>query len=199
MDLPSLLRFTSLIHALMKVERKLFATGTDREETDIEHSYQLALTAWYLNGRHALGLDTDKVFKYALAHDLVETYAGDTPAYNSDEAFKASKHIREAEAAARLKEEHPEFPELHSIIAGYEARADREARFVYALDKLLPMMNIYLDNGRSWRRDGVKLQMIREYKKDKVVLSPEIREYYEALLAAVRGRETELFGTEAEG
>ena len=47
-------------------------------ETDVEHSYGLAFTAWYLALQLAPQLDIGKILKYALAHDLVELHAGDT-------------------------------------------------------------------------------------------------------------------------
>lgn len=194
MDLDSLLRFTSLIHQFAHVERKILGTGMERNENDAEHSFQLALTAWYLNDHHTLGLDSDKLLKYALVHDFVEIYAGDTDAFTRDHTLRSSKQVREHAAAERLKKEHPEFPEMHGAITAYETREDRESKFIYTLDKLLPMMNTYLDDGRSWRRDAITLDMILDYKTEKMKLSPKIEAYFHALVKTVREKEAELFG-----
>jgi len=194
MDLDPLLRFTQLIHRFLKIERVPFAAGTDRRENDVEHSYQLALTAWYLNNKHGLGMDTEKLLKYALAHDLVEIYAGDTPAFTTDLELRTTKQAREADGAVELARNYPDFPEVHTTIAAYERRADREATFVYALDKILPVMNTYLDGGRSWRNHKITLDMILAYKVDKVKLSPEVDQYFNALVATMRQNESDLFG-----
>jgi len=44
----------------------------------------------------------DKVIKYALVHDLVEVYAGDTYVYTKNQDELDSKEDREKEAADRL-------------------------------------------------------------------------------------------------
>ena len=56
----------------------------------------------------------------------------------------------------------------NELIEQYEAREDKESRFVYALDKIQPMLNIYTDGGRTWKEKGVTIDMLVEYKKEKV-------------------------------
>lgn len=183
MQLDSVFRYLDLLDAFQKVDRRVTRRGEDRFENDAEHSYQLAMTAWYLNEADSLGMDTGLILRFALAHDLVEAHAGDTPAFTTDQAERDTKDAREAAAAARLREEFPEFPVLHGTIATYEHRDSREARFVYALDKLLPIINSYLDEGRTWHRERVTFAMMRAYKADKIAESPEANAYFQELLA----------------
>ena len=126
-------------------------------------------------------------------HDLVEVYAGDTYFYSTDEAHVAGKHEREEDARQRIEKEFPEFADLHIVISEYEKRKDPESRFVYALDKIQPVVNIYLDNGRLWKERHVTLAMLIEKKKDKVLLSPEIEEYFNELVVILKEKEAELF------
>ncbi len=151
------------------------------------------MLAWYIVDSRKLPLDRDKVFCYALAHDLVEIYAGDTYLYSQDQGLLDSKIEREYAAALRLAEEFPEVPEMHAAIRGYVTKEDKESRFVYALDKIEPILKIYLDGGRTWKEKGVTLEMAYESKKDKVVLSPEISEYFEELMLILRQEEGWLF------
>ncbi|MEI6887489.1 MAG: HD domain-containing protein, partial [bacterium] len=155
--LTKLLSFTKFTHSFQKIERRIFATGLNRNENDLEHSGQLALVAWYFIDSSKLKLNTEKVIKYALAHDLVETYAGDTYFYSKDKKIQESKVQREKNALVRIKKEFPDFKEIEKIITKYEEKSDPESRFVYALDKIIPVLNIYLDEGRSWKRDNVSL------------------------------------------
>lgn len=192
--LKKLLSFAKLLGELQAVERVIRVRGADRWENDVEHSYSLAMLAWYILDTEALPLDRDKVFRYALAHDLVEVYAGDTYLYSEDLALHASKPERERLAAERLAVEFPEVPELHAAIRGYVTKEDAESRFVYALDKIEPILKIYLDGGETWQKKGVTLEMLYESKKDKVALSPEIQPYFGELMALLRKEEKELFG-----
>jgi len=192
--LEKLLSFSKLLGELQAVERVIHVKGVDRWENDVEHSYSLAMLAWYIVDSEKLALDRDKVFRYALAHDLVEVYAGDTYLFSADKALLASKPERERLAADRLLAEFPEVPAMHAAIRGYVTKEDAESRFVYALDKIEPMLKIYLDRGRIWSEKGVTLEMIYENKKDKVALSPEIKLYFDELMALLRKEEKQLFG-----
>jgi len=179
-DIQNLLDFTAFLHLFQKVERTIYATGTDRNENDAEHSYQLAMIAWYVNHTNRFGLNDEKLIKYALAHDLVETYAGDTYFHTADTSLKESKTQRERDALLKIKDEFKGFVELAAYIELYEERTDPESRFIYALDKILPVINIYLDKGRSWQRDKVTYEMVRT-KDEKVAISSEAQTIWQEL------------------
>ena len=191
--LSKILEFIRLTHNFQKVQRVLFVTGEDRKENDWEHSFQLTLLAWYMIDSQKMDLDISKAIRYALIHDLVEVYAGDTYVYTKDEERKASKKSREKESADRIEKEFPEFADLHKTIKDYEERGDRESRFVYALDKVIPVLNIYSDKGRTWKALGITLDMLIEHKTDKVALSPEVKKYFDELISLLRSKEKELF------
>ncbi len=205
MDLQKLLEFTSFLNKFQKVKRSLYVTGEDRAENDSEHSYQLAMTAWYVINSKGLNYDLDKIFKYALAHDLVEVYAGDTYCHTEDENLKESKEQREMESFERVSIEFNEFPELLKCIHDYEKKSDKEALFIYALDKILPPLNIYLDGGRTWKgfeasivddnargSNKVHLEMLKS-KNPKVAKSPDIMKIWEDLYLVLEDKEEELF------
>lgn len=192
-SLDNILFFADFLNRFRAVERKVRVNGQNRWENDAEHSYQLAMLAWYIVSSNNLPLDTNKVIQYALAHDLVETYAGDTPLFSDDKAHAASKHEREQKALERIREEFPDFPDLRSLVAAFEKRIDAESRFVYALDKLQPAIAIYLDNGRTWKERGVTLDMIVEWKKENIAVSPDVEKYFHELVAPLEEKKAELF------
>lgn len=194
MKIDRLLSFAKILGELQAVERVIRVRGSDRWENDVEHSYSLAMLAWYILDTEKFPLDRDKVFRYALAHDLVEVYAGDTYLYTEDKALLASKPERERLAAERLRVEFPEVPEMHAAISGYVNKDDAESRFVYALDKIEPVLKIYLDGGETWQKKGITLEMLYSSKKDKVALAPEIQPYFDELMVLLRKEEKELFG-----
>lgn len=186
MNLEKLLAFSRTLSSFARINRVVSMPGTDRMENDMEHSYHLALMAWYLVNSQKLDLDLSLVLKYALAHDLVEIHAGDTYVWDKDEERHASKQEREAAAAQRLREEFLEFPDLHAAIDEYEKRENRESRFVYALDKMVPMILIREEGGSLWKKVGVTSEMQRARKAPMVALSPEVEPYFNELVERIR-------------
>jgi putative hydrolase of HD superfamily len=180
-NIHKLLQFTEFSHKFQRIKRQIFITGSDAQENDAEHCFQLALWGWYIAASEKLELDQEKIIKYSLAHDLVEIYAGDTFFYSKDQALQDSKQAREQAAAEKIQQEFPEFAELHQLIHSYETLADAEARFVYALDKMIPVINIYLDKGRSWQHDQVTYAMIRT-KDAKIAKSAEATKLWEEII-----------------
>lgn len=181
MNIHSILNFTKFLNKFRAIKRIVFTVGDGESENDSEHSYQLAMLAWYIISAEDLKLDKDLVIKYALVHDLVEVYAGDTYFCRSDKEEKDKKD-REHKSLSRIKQEFPEIDDMYTFIQDYEKRLNRESRFVYALDKLLPVMNIYLDNGRDWRRHKVTLGNLIRFKTSKITLSPEVEPYFNELI-----------------
>ncbi len=188
-----ILKFQKILNEFGQVKRTILVNGENRMENDIEHSYQLAMLAWYIVSLKDLDLDIDLVIKYALIHDFVEVYAGDTYVYSEDEELKASKEQREKDAAERLKKEFSEFSELHDLIDEYENKKDKESKFIYALDKIQPVLNIYMDGGRTWKEKDITLSMLIESKKDKVSISKDAQEYFNKIIEILKENEKELF------
>lgn len=192
-ELDSLLKFISFTNDFQRVYRHVLVKDESRQESDMEHSYQLAMAAWYIVSSRKLRLSLDTLLRYALVHDLVEVHAGDTYIYDPDQEVLNSKAAREAEALEKIKNDFPEFPELYEWIHAYEQKGDAESQFVYALDKILPMINIYLDGGRTWREEHVTLQMLIDHKTPRVAVSPEVVEYFNAFINLLHAKEAELF------
>lgn len=174
------LAFNDLLLEFQRVERVVTFPGSDRRENDVEHSYMLTMLVWYLTDRDKLPLRKDAMLRYALVHDFVEVYAGDTYIY--DAASVATKHEREAAAAARLKAAYPEFADFHDAIAAYEKQEDAESRFVRAIDKLIPMLIVYSGGGELWRKKGISLEMLVNAKQATIDRSPEAKPYFDALV-----------------
>lgn len=191
--LQKLLGFAKILNEFQRVERVIRVKDNERFENDVEHSYDLAMLSWYILTTMETVLDRDRVIRYALIHDFLEVYAGDTYNFSTDAAHVASKHEREAAAVIKLRETVSEFTELHEAIDAYEKRDDAESRFVYALDKIDPIIQTYLDDGKIWKEKNITIEMVYENKKDKVALSPEIKAYFDEFMMLLRKEEASLF------
>ena len=192
-NLIDILNFTKLLNKFQEVERVVYHPESDKLENDAEHSYQLAMLAWYITERNFLNLNKDLLIKYALVHDFVEVYAGDTFIYSKKQSDHETKHEREEEARIRIEKELPAFSELHSAILDYEKLENPESRFIYVLDKIHPVIQIYLDGGKNWKENEVTLSMLLSKKKDKIRLSPELQSFWDELETLLVQNEDTLF------
>lgn len=153
-----------------------------RAENDVDHSYGLALTAWFLANHIAPELDQAKILKYALAHDLVELHAGDTFVFG-DQATLDTKSDREDDAIDKLARDWADFPDISSFARDYKNKADEEAKFVYAVDKLLPVLMINLgEKDAFWSRHKITYEAQAEEKRAKLQVSKHVSPYYELLM-----------------
>lgn len=187
------LQFLKLLRDLEKVERTIYRP-LRAQENDVEHSYQIAMMGWFLNDQMDLGLSKEKLLTYGLVHDLVEAYAGDTPVYTDDpKNSKETKHEREAAALETIRSKFTHFPDLIDIIESYEQKADPESIFIYEIDKLVPILNIYLDEGYGWNKLGLTLDQIKKEKRSKITQVVEIKKLLEELLSQLDEEKDSLF------
>ncbi len=184
MNYPSMDRLAELQQLIIdfaKIERVPQFGDIPRKETDVDHSFGLAITCWYLHSKIAPSLNLGKILQYALAHDIVEIHAGDT--YTFDEAALKTKDTRERAALMQLQHDWPDFTEITTSAQEYMDKSNEEARFVKAVDKMLPifMFELTPDPKRAWEQHGIGLSMERESKRSMHV-SEIISPYYEQLI-----------------
>jgi putative hydrolases of HD superfamily len=158
--------FMRLLHAFQGIERAMYAPDLNRKENDIEHSYLLAMLCWYLVDARELALSKERVLRYALVHDFVEVYAGDT--YFLDHEAIKTKHVREEKSRVRIQTEFPEFTDLHTSIETYEKQIDPEAVFVKAVDKIIPVIINYIQEGYTWKQMKVGKDDLYAHKRKKL-------------------------------
>lgn len=145
-----------LINDFSKVNRSIYLPGTKNQlENDVHHSISVAFLAWQIHDSLNLDLDMSKVMKYAIAHDIVEIYAGDTHAFASQKA-RQQKKTKEAESLKQISAEFEDiFPDLIAIINEYECRQDDESLFVWTVDKMQPIIQNELTEHRALYDQGI--------------------------------------------
>lgn len=147
---------------LKHVLRRSPLVDGSRVENSAEHSWHLGLMAMTLAEYANEPVDVTHVMKMVLVHDIVEIDAGDTYAY--DPGANHGKAERERRAAERLFGLLPadQRAELLALWEDFEARQTAEARFANALDRLIPLLHNYLNQGRVWRANSVTVQQVRQ-------------------------------------
>jgi putative hydrolases of HD superfamily len=150
------LEFILEIDRLKSVLRQSYLLDSERRENSAEHSWHLAVAAMVLAEHAKEKIDTAQVIRLVLVHDLVEIDAGDTFIY--DEAANVGKAAREQEAATRLFGILPEEQgqTFMALWREFEDRRTPEAKFAFALDRLMPILHNVFTQGGSWKEHGIR-------------------------------------------
>lgn len=141
---------------LKSVLRRTRVKSADRRlENSGEHSWHVALMAVLMQEHANAPIDIARVMKMLLIHDVVEIDAGDTFVY--DVAASKEQEEKELRAAKRLFGMLPndQGDELFSLWKEFEAAQSDDAKYAKALDRLIPMLLNYHNDGQSWKEHGV--------------------------------------------
>lgn len=108
-------------------------TSSGRNESSAEHSWRLCLSVMTI-GRYFEGVDTDRLLRLAVIHDLGEAICGNTPAIYKNQ----DKTTQEREGMLELTKTLPHAirNELLALWDEHEGGKTPEARIIKGLDKL---------------------------------------------------------------
>jgi putative hydrolase of HD superfamily len=155
------LAFIVEIDRLKGIIRRAPLIDGSRRENSAEHSWHLALMAMVLAEYIDEPVDVGRTIRLVLVHDIIEIDAGDTFAY--DLSGYADKAEREERAAGRIFGLLPgdQAAEFRALWDEFEAGRTAEARFANALDRLMPLLHNYLNEGGVWRENGIGADKVR--------------------------------------
>ncbi|MFZ2152024.1 MAG: HD domain-containing protein [Minisyncoccia bacterium] len=137
-----------LVHLFGNTDRAIFYEDGVTPESDTDHTVMLGLIACALAHSYDRTLDIGKVAQFALVHDLVEAYAGDTQTLNASQETLRIKDKVEHAALQRIKSEFDHvFPWISETIEEYEGLRLPEATFIKTLDKCMPKITHILNKG----------------------------------------------------
>lgn len=156
-------------------QRGLVLRGIKDPATVGGHSFRTAIMAWALARIGNEGLDTNRLIKISLIHDLVGGYAGDLTPYEplvwktdrkdftkmyekwvrvpkeEKERFEEQKQKKEKKALEELVRLLPKAlsAEIKNLWAEYDQRLTREGRFVHQVH----MLENHLQSLEYWQKD----------------------------------------------
>src|SRR5688572_887363 len=135
---------------LKAVLRRTALIDGSRQENSAEHSWHLALAALVMAEYAPAPVNLVRVLEMLAVHDLVEIDAGDTFAYDTQNA--ATKTDREHLAADRIFALLPpdQAVRLRALWEEFEAQESAEAKFANAMDRLQPLLLNAFSGGGSW-------------------------------------------------
>lgn len=151
-------------------------TSTGRQESVAEHSWRIALMAMLLKPEFP-EVDTDRVIRMCLIHDLGEAFTGDIPAFDKTEADIAREDAQfDAWVQTLPTGTRQEFADL---LLEMNAQQTAEAKLYKALDKLEAVIQHDQADIATWLPLEYDLQL--RYGAENVTFSPYLQELKAAI------------------
>lgn len=163
----AMLDLASLAMNFSRIKRTGVCHSDGTPETDGDHTVMLTWLAPSLANLCGNGeLDVARVAELAAVHDAAEVLAGDTPTINITDQELGEKADREYVATRKITSKfYPTLDRFALALQVYEDQQLPEARFVRAVDKLMPKLVHLLDNCVGVRLAGTTREMFAEMAK----------------------------------
>jgi len=171
-ETQGLIDIGKMVLSFAKVNRVTLHEDGVTPESDTDHTVMVAVCACALASKLYPALDVGKVAQYAIVHDLVEVYAGDTNTFNITSEDRHRKEEREQLAYERIKNEFQDiYPWIPEMIKEYESLTTDEAQFVKAVDKLMTKLTHRINSGAYLRHENIsKEETVRHYGNQTAVI-----------------------------
>lgn len=168
-----ILQFISKTEKLKATFRHNYTTG-NRPESAAEHTWRATLFWMVFQDVFNKDVDTNKVLRMLIIHDLPEIIWGDVPHYKqTDEDRK-----REMESA---KEAFSDLPskladEYFELYKEFEEGETKEAKFAQAIDKIESQLQVLDTDLSNWKDPNLKEELLTY--PDKAVMKLDDSQFY---------------------
>ena len=167
----------------LKDELRHCETSKGRRESVAEHSWRLALMAFFMKDEFPT-LNMDKVIKMCLIHDLGECFTGDIPSFlKSGGDEERERSALEAWVASLPA---PYSVELKTLYAEMDALETDEARLYKALDKLEAVIQHNESDIATWLPREYELNLT--YADENVAFSDYLKRLREEVRRETRDK-----------
>jgi len=142
-----------------------------RQESVAEHSWRMALMAYFLHDQFPAA-DLTRVLLMALLHDMGEVFTGDIPTFEKTDVDRAREHeLRDTWIDALPA---PYSAEIRALFAEMDAMETEEARLIKALDRMEAVVTHNECAPSTWLPLEYELQ--HTYGVKEAAFSPILRE-----------------------
>lgn len=163
------------IDKVKDIFRQSLVVNGKREENDAEHSWHMALVALTIKEYFQGEVDLERSLKMILIHDLVEIYAGDTPAFGEVRPDKADDELKAAvKLFSLLPDDQKE--EFLNLWTEFEECESNEAKFANVCDRYQGFMQNLTSDGHTWKKFNAPMERVLKRAEVIKIYVPELYE-----------------------
>lgn len=148
-----------------------------RRENDAEHSWHMAMVALIIKDYFIYEFILERALKLILVHDLVEIYAGDTPAFGPAREDKFDAEFESAKKLFSLLPEDQE-KEFLDLWLEFEKCETAEAKFANVCDKYQGFMQNLTSDGHTWKKFDVTMEKVLKRAEVLKLYTPKLYEEF---------------------
>ena len=165
--------YLAIVHCIagLKERTRHAWMKSGRQESVAEHSWRMALMAYFLRDQFP-NADLTRVLLMALLHDMGEVFTGDIPTFEKTDADRAREHELRDEWIDALPA--PYAAEVRSLFAEMDAMETEEAKIVKALDRMEAVITHNEGDPHTWLPLEYDLQ--RTYGVKEAAFTPVLKE-----------------------
>ncbi len=163
------------IDKVKDIFRQSLVVNGKREDNDAEHSWHMALVALTIKEYFQGEVNLERSLKMILIHDLVEIYAGDTPAFGEVRPDKADDELK---AAVKLFSLLPDDQkdEFLNLWLEFEECESNEAKFANVCDRYQGFMQNLTSDGHTWKKFNAPMERVLKRAEVIKIYVPELYE-----------------------
>ena len=141
--------YLAIVHCIagLKERTRHAWMKSGRQESVAEHSWRMALMAYFLRDEFPT-VDLTRVLLMALLHDIGEVFTGDIPTFEKTDADRAREHELRDKWIDALPA--PYAAEVRSLFAEMDAMETEEAKIVKALDRMEAVITHNEGDPHTW-------------------------------------------------
>lgn len=175
MDCEKLLKVMHTTERLKDTMRHCY-TSAGRRESVGEHCWRLSLLAYFVTDEFE-GIDTEKLLKMCIIHDLGEIFTGDIPVFNKTKSNEETEENLLFKWLETLDE--PFRTEMLCLYKEMDELKTTESRVYKALDGIEALIQHNESDIKTWLESEYGLQLT--YADDKTAFSEYLKELRESV------------------
>ena len=175
MDCEKLLKVMHTTERLKDTMRHCY-TSAGRRESVGEHCWRLSLLAYFVTDEFE-GIDTEKLLKMCIIHDLGEIFTGDIPVFNKTKSNEETEENLLFKWLETLDE--PFRTEMLCLYKEMDELKTTESRVYKALDGIEALIQHNESDIKTWLESEYGLQLT--YADDKTAFSDYLKELRESV------------------